>query len=76
MSDTDRIENLEITLAHQDQQIQDMSEMITAQWKEIDRLKRHIQQTEEKLQEFMDSEDEDKPQSATEFAARNKPPHY
>ena len=48
MSDTDRIENLEITLAHQDQQIQDMSEMITAQWKEIDRLKRHIQQTEEK----------------------------
>ena len=72
----ERIENLEITLAHQDQQIQDMSEMITAQWKEIERLKAHIQRTEEKLLEFMDSDEESEALSATEFAARNKPPHY
>ncbi|MCB9991158.1 MAG: SlyX family protein [Rhodospirillales bacterium] len=76
MSDAEKIEQLEIALAHQDRQIQDMSDMLGAQWKEIERLKRHLTKTEEKLQDYIDSAGEDAGLSPTEIAARDKPPHY
>lgn len=41
--DTTRLDALEIRIAHQDQAIEDLNETITAQWKEIDRLKREIE---------------------------------
>lgn len=41
--DTARLDALEIRIAHQDQAIEDLNETITAQWKEIDRLKREIE---------------------------------
>ena len=71
----DRLDNLETTLAHQEQQMQDMSEMITAQWKEIDRLKSRISRLEGKVEDAQDGNDE-KSLSATDVAAMNKPPHY
>ncbi|OYX49525.1 MAG: SlyX protein [Alphaproteobacteria bacterium 32-64-14] len=40
---TARLDALEIRIAHQDQAIEDLNETITAQWKEIDRLKREIE---------------------------------
>ena len=43
MTDTARLDALEIRIAHQDQAIEDLNETITAQWKEIDRLKREIE---------------------------------
>lgn len=76
MSDQNRIENLEVALAHQEQQIQDMSEMINAQWTEIERLKRHITKTEGKLLEFIEADKNTDGLSPTDFAAQNKPPHY
>ncbi len=71
-----KIENLEMTMAHQDRQIQDLSDMLIAQGKEIDRLKRHIIKTEQKLEEYMDAAKEDEGLSSAEIAARDKPPHY
>ena len=70
-----RLENLEIILAHQEQQMQDMSEMITAQWKEIDRLKAKITRLEGKIEET-EKGNEETSLSTTELAAMNKPPHY
>ena len=72
----EKLEQIEITLAHQDRQIQDMSDMIIAQGKEIDRLKQHIVKTEAKLQDYIDSANEDSGLTPTEIAARDKPPHY
>ncbi len=75
MSD-DRIESLETTIAHHERQIQDLSDMITSQWKEIDRLKRYIAQTDAKLEEYMTSAKDGDALTPTEIAARDKPPHY
>ena len=73
---TGQLENIEITLAHHERQIGELSEIINAQWKEIDRLKRHIAKTEAKLVEYMDSAGEDAALTPGEIAARDKPPHY
>jgi SlyX protein len=64
----DRLDNIETTLAHQDQQIQDLSAMIAAQWKEIERLKRLLSAAQEKWEE-MESGSGAPP-------ANTKPPHY
>ncbi|MBL4589117.1 MAG: SlyX family protein [Alphaproteobacteria bacterium] len=65
----DRIQNIEMTLASQDQQIQDLSDMVNAQWKELERLKLHIRKAGDKIQNLEDSIDG--PASADE-----RPPHY
>ena len=43
MADTSRLDALEARIAHQDQAIEDLNETITAQWKDIDRLKREVE---------------------------------
>lgn len=72
----EKFEALESTLAHQERQIQDLSDIIIQQGRAIDALKRHIQKTEDKLQDYIDTASEDKGLSPTEIAARDKPPHY
>lgn len=72
---TDKIEAIETTLAHHERQIGELSEMIASQWKEIDRLKRHIMKTEAKMEELASARDETA-LTPTEIAARDKPPHY
>lgn len=42
MTDTSRLDALEIRIAHQDAVIEDLNGAVTAQWKEIDRLTREI----------------------------------
>jgi SlyX protein len=42
MTDTSRLDALEVRIAHQDDVIEDLNRTVTAQWKEIDRLKREI----------------------------------
>ena len=80
MNDKDRIQELEITLSHQDQQIADLSEMIILQGREIAKLQRQLGRLENKLQFFendsADGNGDDAPKNATEFAAQNKPPHF
>lgn len=49
MTDTSRLDALEIRIAHQDQAIEDLNETITAQWKEIDRLKREVERLSDRV---------------------------
>ncbi|MGB1077817.1 MAG: SlyX family protein [Bdellovibrionales bacterium] len=51
-----------------EQQIQDLSEMVNAQWKEIDRLKILLKKTEDKIISIEDSIESPE--------ANSPPPHY
>lgn len=75
----ERVQKLEETVAHQDQQIADLSEMLILQAREIAKLERETKRLHAKIETIEDengSESENAAQSATEFAAQNKPPHY
>ncbi len=61
-----RIDELEIRIAHQDRTIADLSDMLTAQWKKIELLERQLRRLGEEL-EAMESGD---------APANQKPPHY
>jgi uncharacterized coiled-coil protein SlyX len=73
--DNEHITHLEIALAHQDQQIQELSEIVNRQWREIEALNRRLDKA---LAQMADTGTEDggKEDSAAGFAAANKPPHY
>ena len=55
MTDAERIEKLETTIAYQDQAIEDLNKAITAQWAEIATLKRLIGNLGERLREIADN---------------------
>lgn len=76
MAGDDRIAELETALAHHERQIEDLSDLISAQWKEIERLKNYIIRTEAKLDDYIDRAGEDAGLTPAEIAARDKPPHY
>jgi len=60
----DRIEQLEMTIAHQDQAIEDMNAVILAQREEMDRLLRRLNKMHgriEELEEFMPAPEAKKP---------------
>lgn len=61
----EKIIAIETALSHHDQQIQELSEMISAQWKEIERLKRRLEDV------MADREDGNGAPPASV-----KPPHY
>lgn len=74
-----KIEQIEIALAHQDRQIQDLSDMITRQWAEIDRLRLELDRALAKLQAQEGGAaagDGTEHLSVAEMAALEKPPHY
>lgn len=48
---TGRLEALEIRVAYQDQTIEDLNATITAQWQELERLKRMIQRLDDQVRE-------------------------
>ncbi len=49
MTDTSRLDALEIRIAHQDQAIEELNQAIIAQWKEIDRLTRELVMLSDRL---------------------------
>lgn len=61
-----RIDALEMRLAHQDRMIGDLNEVITAQWRTIDMLERHVRALREEFQNIGASRDAPEP----------PPPHY
>lgn len=73
-----KLNQIEEHIAHQDQQIQDLSDMIIHQGKDIDRLKKHISKLESKIHVIEDSsaEGDNSGASISDVAAREKPPHY
>lgn len=74
-----KIAHLEGLMAHQDQQIQELNDVVTRQWQEIDGLKKYLQLTKTKIQELEENIGElgqKDSLSITDEAAANKPPHY
>lgn len=73
-----KIENLEEALAHHEKQILDLSEMVKAQWDQIDILKARLTKMQGKVEELEENlpDGDGKNLSVSEQAARDKPPHY
>ena len=66
MSDTSRLDELEIRSAHQEQLLAELNEVIAAQWKKIDALEFLLKRTREEMQNLnLRPEGEEPP-----------PPHY
>jgi SlyX protein len=77
--DTDRINRIEIALAHQAKQIEDLSDMVYRQGQNIEALKRQLAMTKQQLADMESSSKDAKSEiglSGIEIAALNKPPHY
>ena len=69
MTDTSRLDELEMRVVHQDQTIEDLNAAITAQWKLIERLERQMARLAERV---ADSE-----RSTGDAAPVDRPPpHY
>jgi SlyX protein len=72
MSDPDavnaRIEALEVRVAYQDKVIEDLNQTVIAQWKQIDALKRQLNEVLDRVQEVEDSSAPRGPEPP--------PPHY
>lgn len=60
-----RLDELEMRVAHQDKTISDLNDVITAQWKVIEKLERQVRRLDEEVQ-ALDQGD----------TPVTKPPHY
>lgn len=69
----EKITQIQETLAHQEQMINTLNDVVTKQWDEIDLLKKRVKRLQEELANGLQKEE---PLSAAEQAARDKPPHY
>jgi SlyX protein len=49
---TSRLDALEVRVAYQDATIEDLNATITAQWREIDRLTRHVAELKDRFEEM------------------------
>lgn len=70
MTDNDRLNEIEIMLVHQERKVDELSEVVERQWKEIDFLKAKLSIAENKIEELETDSDGSAP------AANQKPPHY
>lgn len=78
-TETTRLTDIEIALATQSKQIEDLSDMVYRQGKEIARLNRQLEMTKEQLKDMEAGTKDAKSEiglSGIEIAALNKPPHY
>ena len=66
---TNRIDELEIRLAHQDQIVEELNETITRQWKEIELLSRHMAKLGERVHAVEENVGDPAP-------TEPPPPHY
>ncbi len=64
---TQRIDDIEMRLAHQEKTVGELNDVITAQWKKIEALERQLRRFSDELAEMGTG---DAP------AANQKPPHY
>ena len=65
----ERFLEIESTLTYQEQQIQDLSDMVSQQWQEIDRLKKHLSRAAARLENLENP-------AEMPSIADEKPPHY
>ena len=69
MTDAERLDKLETTVAFQEQAIEDLNKTITAQWAEIAALKRLLGNLGERVREIADN-------PALAEGPEPPPPHY
>ena len=77
--DNQRLTEIEMALANQAKQIEDLSDIAYHQGKEIARLNRQLEMTKQQLQDMEAGSKDAKSEvglSGIEIAALNKPPHY
>jgi SlyX protein len=67
----DRIDELEIKAAHQEQQLNDLSDMVSKQWKLIERLGGQLTKANSRIESL-----ESIPQGEKQDLMDEKPPHY
>ncbi|MGY6663283.1 MAG: SlyX family protein [Glycocaulis sp.] len=67
MTDTTRLDTLEIHIAQQQQAIDDLSEALALQQKDIERLKAQLHRSDGRIAEL---------EAGLPAAASEKPPHY
>lgn len=75
----DRLMRIEMTLANQGRQIDELSDMTAQQWTVIERLTRKMASLQDQMQDMAAGEaegDTGEATSVTDIAAANKPPHY
>ena len=66
-----RIDNLEIKAAHQEQQLNDLSEMVSDQWKLIEKFGGLLTKADARLESLENNNTQSPPDLMDE-----KPPHY
>lgn len=77
MTDTNKINDLETLTAHLRHEVEELNDVVTAQGKEIETLKKYIKIKLEKIENTInESDSEGEFQSISDEAAANKPPHY
>ncbi len=67
----DRINELEIKVAHLEQQLSDLNDMVTNQWKQFDSLGNRLTKVDARIESLESSSDD----SSTNLHDE-KPPHY
>lgn len=72
------LSHFEEIMAYQEKQIQDLSDMVVMQGRQIEALQKEIGAVRSKIQvlEERAAPEEKEPLSITEQARRDKPPHY
>ncbi|MDA7568425.1 SlyX family protein [Emcibacteraceae bacterium] len=66
-----RLNELEIKIAHQEQQINDLSDMVSEQWTMIERLGGRLTKANSRIESL-----ENNPQIEQSSLLDEKPPHY
>ena len=75
----ERISQLEITVAHQAKEIEDLSDIVNKQYKDIEKLKSFILKTKGKLdniESIMEEQGLSSSKSLVDSLAEEVPPHY
>ena len=69
---------LEEMVAHQSKEIDELNEIVTTQWAEIEAMKKKINDMDQRLQALRNDHyaAEDENLSVSEIAQRDRPPHY
>ncbi len=76
VQDNNKINDLEVLIAHQAKEIEELNDVIAAHGQEIDTLKKYVKIKLDKLENTMQDLGGEDHQSVSDEAAANKPPHY
>ncbi len=73
---TDKIQDLEILIAHLTEEVRELNDIVTSQSKEIDTLKAYTKLKIDELKSNIGDLDKEDSKSVSDVAAESRPPHY